>query len=415
MVRDTGFEPVTPSVSGRCSTTELTARNGLDYATRSGVGKLIASGRSANSAAVNTTQASAAEEGLITRGEEPLNLEMPFSTLDRFLTPNERFYVRCHFPVPQVELGTWKLRIEGAVSSPIELNFESLRALPAQTKIATMECAGNGRSFLQPKVKGVAWDIGAVGNAEWTGVLLRDVLELAGCKSNATEVILEGADRGLIKEPPRPPGEIHYARSLPLEKAMKDVLLAFEINGEPLTPSHGFPLRAVVPGWFGMASVKWLQRIVVSDAPFNGYYQSIDYTYWSERDGLAELLPLREMRVKAQIARPAGGETIPPAATYRVHGAAWAAEDVIARVELSTDGGATWAETKLLGDPVKHAWRFWEFSWQTPADPGGCTLIARAIDSAGRTQPRERIAEYGTYMINHWLPVEVQVGTPLTK
>jgi DMSO/TMAO reductase YedYZ molybdopterin-dependent catalytic subunit len=132
------------------------------------------------------------------------------------------------------------------------------------------------------KVKGVAWDLGAVGNAEWTGVRLSDVLERAGVRNGAREVILEGADHGEIKEPPRPPGEIHYTRSVPLEKAQKDVLLAFAMNGEPLTPSHGFPLRAVVPGWFGMAAVKWLQRIIVTDKPFNGYYQSIDYTYWQE-------------------------------------------------------------------------------------------------------------------------------------
>lgn len=362
---------------------------------------------------MNTTEPEAgapSAHDLITRSEEPLNLEMPFSTLASFLTPNESFYVRCHFPVPAIERENWRLRIEGAVASPIELGYETLQALPKQTRVATMECAGNGRAFLEPKVKGVAWDIGAVGNAEWTGVSLRDVLELARCTSSAAEVILEGADRGAIKEPPRPPGEIQYARSLPLQKAMEDVLLAFEMNGEPLTPAHGFPLRAVVPGWFGMASVKWLQRIVVSDAPFHGYYQSIDYTYWSHGGGLPELLPLQEMQVKAQIARPAMDERIPAGVPYRVHGAAWAASDEVARVELSTDGGATWVDADLLGKPVKHAWRFWEYDWQTPAHPGRYTLVARATDSAGRTQPRERIAEHGTYMINHLLPITVQVG-----
>lgn len=349
-------------------------------------------------------------QGLIIRGEEPLNLEMPFSTLRDFVTPNEQFYVRCHFPVPTIDLRSWKLCIEGAVSSSLELDADALRALPKHTRVATMECAGNGRSFLEPKVKGVAWDIGAVGTAEWTGVLLRDVLALASPAKSALEVILEGADRGVIKEPPRPPGEIHYARSLPLQKAMEDVLLAFEMNGEPLTPAHGFPLRAIVPGWFGMASVKWLQRIVVSAAPFNGYYQSIDYTYWMERDGLPELLPLREMQVKAQIARPAMDEMVPAGLPYRVHGAAWAASDEVARVEVSTDGGATWTDADLLGEPVKHAWRFWEYSWPTPTHPGRYKLLARATDSAGRTQPHERLAEYGTYMINHWLPVAVQVG-----
>jgi DMSO/TMAO reductase YedYZ molybdopterin-dependent catalytic subunit len=353
--------------------------------------------------------AAEASDGLITLTDEPLNREMPFRTLRDFITPNEQFYVRCHFPVPAIDRARWRLRVEGAVRTATELSYEQLRELPQHTLAATMECAGNGRSHLAPKAKGVPWDIGAVGNAEWTGVLLRDVLERAGSQARASEAILEGADRGAIKEPPRPPGEIHYARSIPLEKANRDVLLALDMNGEPLTPEHGYPLRAVVPGWFGMASVKWLQRIIVSDAPFNGYYQSIDYTYWVGDDGLAELKPLREMQVKAQIARPAMGETVKQNVPYRVHGAAWAAEDEISKVEVSTDGGATWSAAKLLGEPVRYAWRFWEFDWRTPAEPGAYTLIARATDSAGRTQPRERIAEYGTYMVNHWLPIAVQV------
>jgi DMSO/TMAO reductase YedYZ molybdopterin-dependent catalytic subunit len=158
-----------------------------------------------------------------------------------------------------------------------------------------------------------------------------------------------------------------------------------------------------------MASVKWLQRIVVTETPFNGYYQSIDYTYWSADDGLSELKPLREMQVKAQIARPAMGEVIQAGERYRVHGAAWAAEDALSKVEFSADDGASWSEAKLLGQPVKYAWRFWELDWIAPQQPGKYNLIARATDSAGRTQPRQRIAAYGTYMINHWLRIEVEV------
>src|SRR5947209_15674105 len=208
---------------------------------------------------------------LITRSEEPLNLEMPFASLREFVTPNELFYVRGHFPIPQIAKAKWRLKIEGAVETPIELGFDDLNAFEAHTLTAVMECAGNGRSHLVPKVKGVSWDIGAVGNAEWRGIWLRDVLAGAGVKRSAVDVVLEGADRGAIKETPRPPNEINYARSLPLEKANGDVLLAFEMNGAPLPPEHGFPLRAVVGGWFGMASVKWLQRIIVSETPFNGY------------------------------------------------------------------------------------------------------------------------------------------------
>ena len=345
---------------------------------------------------------------MITRGEEPLNLEMPFSSLREFITPNEQFYVRGHFPIPEINAQNWRLKVEGAVASPFELTYDELRQMPSQTMTATMECAGNGRTFLQPKVKGVAWDLGAVGNAEWTGVLLRDVLQRAGVRSDAREVVLEGGDKGAIPEPPRPPGEIHYARSLPIAKASDDVLLAFEMNGQPLPASHGFPLRAVVPGWFGMASVKWLQRIIVSETPFNGYYQSIDYTYWQRRDGLPTLVPLAEMELKAQIARPSMGEVLSAGAQYRVHGAAWAGTEEVAGVEISIDGGGTWSPASLIGESVRNAWRFWEFNW-TPGGPGKYSLVARARDSAGRTQPEQRNADYGTYVVNHWLPIVVEV------
>lgn len=348
-------------------------------------------------------------DGLISRSEDPLNQEMPFSRLRDFVTPNEQFYVRCHFPIPEIRLADWRLKLEGAVNTPLEWSLEQLRALPHHSLTATVECAGNGRSWLEPKAKGVQWDLGAVGNANWTGVFLRDLLERAGVEAKAMEVILEGADRGEIKEPPRPPGEIHYARSLPLAKAMADVLLAWEMNGEPLTPAHGFPLRALVPGWFGMASVKWLQRIIVSAQPFHGYYQSIDYTYWERRDGLPTLHSLGEMKVKAQIARPEQGEMVPRGSSYRIHGAAWG-NDGIARVEVSTDGGATWAQANLLGEAVTNAWRLWEFVWQTPNESRKCTLLARATDAAGRTQPAQRNIDYGTYMIDHVLRVEVEVG-----
>ena len=348
-----------------------------------------------------------AAQTLITRSEEPLNLEMPFSGLEQFITPADRFYVRCHFPIPEIEIETWRLRVEGAVASPLELSMEELRSLPRHTITATMECAGNSRSFLEPKVKGVAWDLGAVGNGEWSGVLLRDVLERAGLSDEARVVILEGADKGEVKETPRPSGVIQYARSLPLAKAQADALLALELNGAPLTASHGFPLRAVVPGWFGMAAVKWLQRIVVSAVPFQGYFQSIDYAYWARRDGIPTLLPLSEMPVKAQIARPAPGEKIAANTSYRIHGAAWGGE--IEKVELSFDGGRSWQAATLRGEAIPNAWRFWEFDWKTPAEPGRVVLIARATDASGRTQPAQRITDYGTYVVNHWLPIEVEV------
>ena len=236
-------------------------------------------------------------------------------------------------------------------------------------------------------MKGVQWRLGAVGTAEWTGVPLSVLLDRATLKPNACEVVLEGADGGMLEDPKSPPGELKFARSIPLEKARRDVLLAYKMNGEDLPPEHGFPVRAIVPGWYAMASVKWLQRIIVTDRPFTGYYQTLDYAYWQRREDVAELTPLSEMQIKAEIARPAEGETVPANTSVRVRGAAWACDAEITKVELSTDGGETWNDAKLLGESNSNAWRLWEFNWQTPSQPGKQTLIARATDSLGRTQP----------------------------
>jgi len=344
---------------------------------------------------------------LIVREQEPLNLEMPFSSLDGFITPNESFYVRCHFPIPEIAAGEWRLTIEGEVEAPFELTYDQLLGMESQTIAATLECAGNNRIFLEPKVKGVQWELGAVGNASWTGVPLSAVLERAGLRADALEVILEGADKGEVDKPPRPAGKISYSRSLPVGKARGDVLLAYEMNGEKLSAAHGFPLRAIVPGWYAMASVKWLQRIVVTAKPFNGYYQSLDYTYWDRSGALPSLEPLADQQIKAEIARPANGEAVPAGKAYRIHGAAWGGD--IARVEVSVDAGASWNPAQMLGQPVKNAWRLWQYDWQTPAQTGRQTLMARATDSRGATQSSERSADRGTYMINHLLPIVVDV------
>jgi len=214
---------------------------------------------------------------MIVREKQPVNLEMPFGTLDGFITPNDRFYVRCHFPIPQIDAKTWRLKVEGEVEKPLELSYAELLRMKSRTVCATLECAGNSRVFLMPRAKGAPWELGAVGNAEWTGVPLSAVLERAEMKASATDVIFEGSDQGEIEEPPRPAGEIHYARGVPRDKALKDALLAFKMNGGELSPAHGFPVRVIVPGWYGMASVKWLARIVASGQPFTGYFQSIDY------------------------------------------------------------------------------------------------------------------------------------------
>lgn len=347
--------------------------------------------------------------GMIVREREQLNLEMPFGSLDGFLTPVDRFFVRSHFSIPQIDVKTWRLKIEGEVETPFELTYDELREMESRTIAVTMECAGNGRAFLTPPASGTLWERGAVSNAEWTGVLLTDVLRRAGLRNSGREVIFEGADRGEIKEPPGPTGEVHYARSLPAQKANKDVLLAFKMNGAELTPAHGAPLRVIVPGWYGMASVKWLTRIIASAQPFHGYYQTIDYAYWERGPSAPTLVPITAMQVKAQIARPGFADAVPAGKLYRVCGAAWTTEAEITKVEISTNGGETWHNTQLLGEPIRNAWRLWEFDWKVPTKPGKATLMVRATDSEGRTQPTERDQDRRSYIVNHLLPIEVEV------
>ncbi len=241
------------------------------------------------------------------------------------------------------------------------------------------------------------------------GVPLAAVLDRAGLNSGVCEVILEGADEGQIKEPPRPAGKIFYSRSLPLAKAMDDVLLAYEMNGEPLTAAHGFPLRAVVPGWYGMAAVKWLTQIIATCQPYHGYFQSIDYAYWERGSSAPSLVPITVGRVKSQSARPEFAETVPAGQPYRVHGAAWSSNAEIVRVEVSTDSGATWHDAQLCGEALRNAWRLWEYEWKVPVTPGTTVVISRATDSEGRTQPAEHHDDRGSYIIHHWLPIEVVI------
>jgi DMSO/TMAO reductase YedYZ molybdopterin-dependent catalytic subunit len=272
--------------------------------------------------------------GKIVRSENPPNLEMPFENLDGFITPTPAFYVRTHYPIPKIMKRNWRLRVEGEVEKPFELGYDDLLKLENRSAPVTLECAGNNRNLLEPKVKGVQWGLGAVGTARWTGVPLAIVLERAGAKPSGREVILEGADEGPLEDPKAPRGNVRFARSIPLSKAQDDVLLAYKMNDAELPPEHGFPVRAIVPGWFAVASIKWLQRIVVTDRPFTGYYQTIDYAFWKREGVFSELVPIRELQVKAEIARPKDGDLVAAKTPVRVHGAAWTGAGKIVKVEI---------------------------------------------------------------------------------
>ncbi|HZT79420.1 MAG TPA: sulfite oxidase, partial [Gemmataceae bacterium] len=296
--------------------------------------------------------------GIIVRQTQPDNLEFPFASLRSFLTPNEQFYVRTHFEVPKLEAKSWRLKVGGAVEKPAEITYDELRKLPSRTVPALLECSGNSRVLLRPPQLGIRWEQGGVSNAEWRGVPLSAVLERAGVRDRAVEVILEGADRGELRPPnPPSPGVISYARSLPLAKARRpEVLLAYQMNGKDLPPEHGFPVRAVVPGWYGMASVKWLARLVVTERPFHGYFHTFMYSVWERRDGEPTLAAVSEIQVKSQIARPVRNEVVAAGSRYRIFGAAWGGEAQVARVEVSTDGGKEWQHARLLDRPVPYTW-----------------------------------------------------------
>jgi DMSO/TMAO reductase YedYZ molybdopterin-dependent catalytic subunit len=345
--------------------------------------------------------------GLTVRMHEPRNLEYPFPSLKTWLTPNEQFYVRSHFAVPKVDPKTWKLTVEGEVENKVELTLEELRALPSVTVPVTLECAGNNRAFVVPAVRGVQWGPGAVGNAEWTGVPLSAILDKAKVKAGAVEAILVGADSGTVAESP---GVIHFDRSLPLEKARKpEVVLAYKMNGEDLPVAHGAPVRAVVGGWYGMASVKWLTKVIVTAKPHAGFWQTIDYSYFRREDGLPVVAPITAMLPRATIARPALHEAVPAGKPYKVYGAAWAGESKLAKVEVSSDDGKTWHAATLTGEDRPFCWRTWEYAWTAPAEKGTAKLLARATTADGTTQPTERDPDRRVYMINHLVPVEVVV------
>jgi DMSO/TMAO reductase YedYZ molybdopterin-dependent catalytic subunit len=308
--------------------------------------------------------------------------------------------------VPPVDPATWTLTVEGRVARRQNWTLDELLALPERTVFATVECAGNGRSFLTPHVHGVQWGAGAVGHAEWTGVPLRLVLERAGVAADAAEVLFEGADIGSESDHPEP---MAFARSLPLAKALHpDTLLAYRMNGDWLEPDHGYPLRLFVPGWYGVASVKWLRRIEVLDHPFKGYFQSVKYTVQRRRGAGLETEVVGPMAVKSEVVRPRAGEVLGLGGN-RFFGVAWAGEEAVARVEVSTDGGRTWDAAALIGPQAAYSWTLWEYFWEAH-QPGEYTILVRAVSAGGKTQPAEHDPLHGGYLIHHSRPLTVCVA-----
>lgn len=333
------------------------------------------------------------------------NHGMPLEAMRYDVTPPGLHYLLVHYDIPAIDPRAWRLAVGGLVGRPLSLGLAELRSLPARTVRVTMECAGNGRARLRPRPVSQPWLVEAVGTADWTGVPLRAVLDDAGVAPSAVEAVFTGADHGIERGV-----EQDYQRSLAVPDALaEDVLLAYEMNGSPLPPQHGFPVRLVVPGWYGMAHVKWLVGIDLVDRPFTGFQQDVAYRFRQHADEHGEAVTRIAPRAlvippgfpdfmsRARIVRP--GPTV-------LEGRAWSGRAPVAAVEVSVDGGATWTEAELApAGEHPWAWRHWRHGWV--AEPGRYTITARAVTEDGETQPTEQAWNRGGFANNAGQHVDV--------
>jgi DMSO/TMAO reductase YedYZ molybdopterin-dependent catalytic subunit len=314
------------------------------------------------------------------------NHALPLEALHEPITPIGLHYLLIHFDIPRVDASSWRLHLGGLVERPVVFSLDDLAARESRTLAVTLECAGNGRALMAPRWQSQPWLLEAVGTSEWTGTPLRPLLEEAGLRAGATEVVFTGLDRGVQGGVPQ-----RYERSLPLEDALRDeVLLAHSINGQPLPPQHGFPLRLIVPGWYGMTHVKWLDAITVTDEPFLGWQQDEAYRLRPSEDDRGE--PVTRMLPRALLAPPgipdfATRDRFVDAGPCTLSGRAWSGRGPIVRVEVSTDGGSAWQDATLEAPVSDYAWCGWSAAWD--AEPGEHVLCCRATDAEGNTQPAE--------------------------
>ena len=324
---------------------------------------------------------------MVVHSEQPFNAESAPAALDDAITATDAFYVRSHGDVPEVDPAAWRLAVHGAVARELSLSLVTLREAFREREVtATLQCAGNRRAGLIAlrDIPGEApWGPGATGTATWTGVALADVLALAGPLESAQHVGFVGADVSPEVEPAQ-----RFAGSVPLGKAVRpEVLLAWAMNGEPLSPVHGAPVRVVVPGYIGARSIKWLEEIEVRTTPWPGYFQDVVYRLLPEdgTPGPGVGLPLGLVALNSEVVSPADGQTVPSGRT-EVRGYAFAGgERYVARVDVSLDGGTTWSPAELLDDLGPWAWRHWRIELDLP--PGDHEIVVRAWDSSAATQP----------------------------
>jgi len=325
------------------------------------------------------------KERLIVRSIRPEDLETPASLLNTWITPNDLFFVRHHLYAAKVDVNEWKLTVGGEVQNPITLTLDELKRAPKQAMTVTLECAGNGRAFFDPPVAGVQWEKGAVGTARFAGARLADILKRAGVKPTGQYVAMNGADKPLGKMP-------DFIRNIPIKKALDaDTILAYEMNGEALPVLHGFPLRAVVPGWEGAYSVKWLTDIQVIEKEYDGFFVKTAYRFPNrpvapgEAVAPQDMIPLTGLVVKSFINTPPDGATMPPG-KIRMSGFAWAGESNIAKVDVSMDNGSSWFPAKLGKERERYSWQSFEYEFDG-VRPGSYLLMSRATDDKGNVQP----------------------------
>jgi sulfite oxidase len=352
----------------------------------------------AQSAAPETAPRIAGKRPMLVHNDFPEDLEALPEYFDTWITPTDAFFVRQHLPRPKVDREAWKLDVGGLVGANLSLRVAELRALPQHTIPATLECAGNGRKFYKPALPGLQWSKGGMGTAEWRGPRLSDVLQRAAPKADARYIDFDGADAGVASTP-------DFVRSLPLTKAMHEsTILALDMNGSPLPDIHGGPARVIVPGWDGASWVKWVMRMTLVSQVNPGFFVSTAYRY-PKRPGPpgAAVKPedtaiVEGMPVKSFFTRPASDTKVRPGVQL-LRGIAWAGEEQVASVEVSLDGGSTWQPAELGKENVRFAWRLWSYRW-TPSRAGYHSLLCRATDSAGRTQPVEPYWNPSGYLWN---------------
>ncbi|CAM3825155.1 sulfite oxidase [Mesobacillus zeae] len=321
---------------------------------------------------------------LTTRSLMPENQETPIQFIQSDIVKHKLFYRRNHFSYPALSYSNYWLPIDGLVTSPALLSMNDLLRLPSKTLKVVLECSGDKRSLFEPKVFGEQWEKGAISQGIWKGVPLSALLEHTGIKEGAKEVVVEGYDYGERTDLDQ---VYTFSRSLPIEKALHpDTMIAYEYNHRPIPFKHGYPLRLIVPQWYAMASVKWIKRISIIGSHFSGPFQSIDYVYYPSKENDNNAFPVTTINVNSTIQKPLDMDIL-NTGKHSIKGIAWTGKGTVTKVEVSTDNGRTWAKANMdYSDDMSYEWVSWSYEW-TILEKGEYTVLSKATDSTGQTQP----------------------------